>query len=132
MFLYIIQGTSDWKMGLGTLMQLYKSGVKLDDEMMNRILLLVGVVNMGMTSTNPNPTLQQRSEGIAAFRECCCCSWRVYVSGVRKAIHVSHWSTNITSRMCIGDIPVDIWTAIPTDQERLAWSRESILESARR
>jgi hypothetical protein len=128
----MFQGTSDWKMGLGTLMQLYKSGVKLDDQMMTRILIIIGGVNVGMTSANPNPTLQQRSEGMAAIREACCCAWRTYVSGVRKATPVSHWTRNNISHLCIGEIPVDIWTVTPTDQERLAWSRESILESARR
>ena len=119
-------------MGVGTLMQLYKSGVKLDDEMMTRILIIVAMVNVGVTSANPNPTLQQRSEGMAAYRGSACCFWRLFLSGVRKAVRGWHWVGSASCRCCIGNIPIDIWTIIPTDQERLAWSRESILESARR
>ena len=69
---------------------------------------------------------------MAALRESACCAWRTYVSGVRKAMPVLHWREGIFSRMCIGDVLVDIWTVTPTDQERVAWSRVSILESARR
>jgi hypothetical protein len=124
-------GTSDWKLGLGTLMQLYKSGAKIEDNVLAGILMPIAISKMGFTTSNPNPTIEERAEGMAAGRRAAACWGRTYLSGERRAIPYRHWKDGNSSRLCIGPIPVDIWTTAHTDIERLMWSSEMILETAR-
>jgi hypothetical protein len=56
-------GSPDWLMGMGLLLQLYQSGVKMADLAAVRVLAIVRFLKSGFTGQNPNPPIEERMLG---------------------------------------------------------------------
>jgi hypothetical protein len=113
MFVQGEPGSPDWLMGMGLLLQLYESGVKMADLAAARVLCIVGVVKMGMTGQNPNPPIEERMLGFKMWRDACHHHWLAFL--YEEALRVNpvvHHCAGAFSRSFMTWIPSDIWTGI--------------------
>ena len=113
MFLQGEPGSPDWLMGMGLLLQLYQSGVKMADLTAGRVLSIVAAVKMGCTSQNPNPPIEERMLGFKMYRDSSHHYWLAFLyDETLRANPAFHHGTGACSRTFMTWIPTEIWTGI--------------------
>jgi hypothetical protein len=113
LFLLAAPGSPEWLMGMGLLLQLYQSGVKMADLAAARVLTIVGIVKIGFTAQNPNPPIEERMLGFDTLRESCRFFWLVFkFDEAVRATPANHHCMGAFSRCYMTWVPCDIWTGI--------------------
>lgn len=106
-------GSPDSLMGMGLLLQLLQSGVKMADLAAARLLATVGCVKIGFTSENPNPPLEERVMGFQMWRDG---SHRFMLAFLHdsalRAIPANRHAVGAASRQSVTWIPTDMWTGV--------------------
>lgn len=106
-------GSPYWLMGMGLLLQLYQSGVKMADLTAGQVLVIVAAVKMGFTSQNPNPPIEERMLGFKMYRDACHHHWLAFLyDETLRASPASHHGADAFSRCYMTWVPSDNWTGI--------------------